>query len=130
MAENEQSYQTIDEYIALQAPETQEKLNILRQAIREAAPEAKEKISWQMPTFDFHGNLVHFALCKHHIGFYPGADGVEAFQAELADYATTKGGIQLPLAKPLPLDLVTRIVRYRVQANLEQAQAKAAKRRA
>lgn len=125
MTENE--YQTIDEYIDLFTPEVREKMRELRRVIREAAPEATEKISWQMPTFYLHGNLVHFAGHKNHIGFYPGANGVEHFLPRLTAYHTSKGGIQFPLKDALPGDLVQEIVRFRVAENLKWAEEKAAK---
>lgn len=106
--------QTIAQYIEGFPEAQRERLYALLAAIREAAPEAKERISWGMPTFTQHGNLVHFARQKHHIGFYPGASGVAAFEAQLEGFQTSKGAIQFPDEKPLPLDLVREIVRYRV----------------
>lgn len=108
---------TIDEYIAQFSPEIQEILQSLRKLIREAAPEAGEKISYQMPTFTLNGNLVHFAAFKNHIGFYPAPSGVEAFQEKLMDYKTSKGAIQFPIDKPLPFDLIREIVTFRVSEN-------------
>ncbi|MDR9854769.1 DUF1801 domain-containing protein [Paenibacillus sp. VCA1] len=96
---NEKSaYGSIDE-ISTFTPEIQEKLQTIRRVIREAAPAAKEKISYQMPTFELHGNLVHFAAFKHHIGFYPAPKGIEAFEEELAPYRTSKGTLQFPSIK-------------------------------
>jgi uncharacterized protein YdhG (YjbR/CyaY superfamily) len=92
--------------------------------IHAAAPEATEKISYQMPTFFLHGNLVHFAAFKHHIGFYPVPSGIEAFAAELAPYKRSKGAVQFPLDQPLPHDLITRIVDFRVAENRQKAEAK------
>lgn len=115
---------TIDEYIAQFPPEVQEKLAAVRNTIREAAPEATEKISWQMPTFYLHGNLVHFAAMKKHIGFYPGPSGVAAFAPKLTEYKTSKGAIQFPLNKPLPLDLIREIVTFRVAENKKTAEEK------
>ncbi len=117
MSESKLPYSTIDEYIAQYPPEVQARLQALRQCIREAAPEATEKISWAMPTYYLKGNLVHFAAAKHHIGLYPGASGVEVFLPELGGYKTSKGAIQLPMDKPLPLELVRRIVLFRVAEN-------------
>jgi uncharacterized protein YdhG (YjbR/CyaY superfamily) len=111
------SYTTIDEYIAQSPPELIERLQILRKTIRAAAPDAVEKISWSMPTFYQNGNLVHFAAFKKHIGFFPGADGIEAFKDRMRAYSVSKGGVQLPNDKPLPLDLVAEIVRYRLGQN-------------
>lgn len=108
------SFETIDEYIAACAPEIQPVLHAVRSAIREAAPEAGEKISWGMATFTLNGNLVHFAAEKNHIGLHPGSSGVEAFISELSGYSFSKGTIRLPYDQPLPLDLIRRIVRFRV----------------
>ncbi|MBN7771765.1 iron chaperone [Clostridium aminobutyricum] len=93
------------------------KLQEIRQVIKEAAPQASEKISWRMPTFYLNGNLVHFAMHKSHIGFYPGASGVENFKDQLGEYKYAKGSIQFPLSKPLPEKLITDIVKFRVQEN-------------
>ena len=114
------TYETIDEYIAAAPPELTERLNTLRDLIKRLAPEAEERMSWKMPTFCLNGNLVHFAAQKHHIGFYPGASGVEHFQGELEGYKTSKGAIQLPNIQPLPLDLIEKIVRFRVKENTSQ----------
>ncbi|MBK8048889.1 MAG: DUF1801 domain-containing protein [Anaerolineales bacterium] len=105
----------IDEYIADFSPEIQDILQKIRAIVREAVPEAKEKISYQMPTFTLGGkNLVHFAAFKQHIGFYPTPSGTEAFQAEIAGYKHAKGSIQFPLDKPIPYELIEKIVRFRV----------------
>jgi uncharacterized protein YdhG (YjbR/CyaY superfamily) len=93
-------------------------LNELRQTIKETAPEARETISYQMPTFTLNGNLVHFAAFKNHIGFYPTPTGVEAFKEDLSRYKGAKGSVQFPIDQPLPLSLIRRIVEYRVQENL------------
>lgn len=114
----------VGEYILQFSPEVQEKLQTLRRAIREAAPEAQEKISWGMATFTHFGNLVHFAANKNHTGFYPGANGVAVFADKLSEYETSKGAIQFPYSKPLPLDLVKEIVRFRVQENTQLHEAK------
>jgi uncharacterized protein YdhG (YjbR/CyaY superfamily) len=114
-------FTTIDEYIATCAEAVQPMLRELRAAIKAAAPDAQEKISYQMPTFALRGNLVHFAAFQHHIGFYPGASGVQAFAAELAVYKGGKGSVQFPLDQPLPLELISRIVKYRVAENLGKA---------
>ncbi len=112
---------TIDEYIVQFDPETQKILQDIRKCIKEAAPEAEEKISYQMPTFYLKGNLVHFAAFKKHIGFYPAPSGIEAFQPELAGYKGAKGSVQFPIDKPMPFDLISRIVRFRVAENIEHA---------
>ena len=116
---------SIDEYIALFPNEVQARLQEIRQVIHEAAPEAAEKISWQMPTFYLHSNLIHFAAFKKHIGLYPGAEGIEAFVGEFSDYKWSKGAVQLPMDKPLPVDLIRRIVAFRVAVNLKEAEEKA-----
>jgi len=118
MPTDKPTYQTINEYIATFPPETQELLQAMRAAIHAAAPEATEKISYQMPTFYLNGNLVHFAAFKNHIGFYPVPSGIEAFREELAVYPQGKGSVQFPFNRPLPLDLVRRIVQFRVTENL------------
>jgi len=116
---------TIDEYIVNCPVEVQKKLRDMRTAIKASAPEATEKISYQMPTFYLEGNLVHFAAFKNHIGFYPTPSGVQAFIKETAKYASTKGAIQFPLDQPLPLKLVSKIVKFRVKENLKRAEKKA-----
>ena len=128
MNENKITFDSIDEYIAAFSSEIQAILQALRQVIHEAAPEAKEKISYQMPTFELHGNLVHFAAYKHHIGFYPAPSGIEAFQEEVKPYHKSKGTLQFPINKPLPYDLISRIVKYRAAANLEKANSKRKKK--
>jgi uncharacterized protein YdhG (YjbR/CyaY superfamily) len=108
---------TIDAYIAQFPQAVQVRLHELRAVVREAAPDATEKISYGMPTFYLDGNLVHFGAFKHHIGFYPVPSGIAAFQAELAPYKQSKGAVQFPHDQPLPLDLVARIVRFRAEEN-------------
>lgn len=108
----------ITDYILGFPPEVQIKLTQMRDAILEIAPESTEKISWGMPTFQLNGNLVHFAGYKNHIGFYPGADGIEAFAQEFGTLHFSKGAVQFPLDQPLPLDLVRRITAYRKEQNL------------
>jgi uncharacterized protein YdhG (YjbR/CyaY superfamily) len=114
----------IDEYISGFPPEIQERLRTMRQVIHEEAPEAVEAISYQMPTFKLHGNLVHFAAFKNHIGFYPTPSGITAFEQDLAPYQTSKGAAQFPLDQALPLDLVHKIVQYRVAENTRLAAEK------
>lgn len=122
-------FTTIDEYIAMFPAETQSLLAELRATIRAAAPEAQEKISYQMPTFAQAGNLVHFAAHKEHIGFYPAPSAIEAFREELAPFESSKGAVRFPIDRPLPLDLIRRIVEFRVAENLRQAEQKAHKKR-
>ncbi len=121
MTEDAGKLSTIDEYIQTFPSEVQAKLNEMRQVIQAAAPAAREKIAWQMPTFVLHGNLVHFAAHKNHIGFYPGANGIAEFKERLAGYKSSKGAVQFPIANPLPLDLIDAIVKFRVAENMEQA---------
>ena len=120
---------SIDAYIASFPQATQALLRAVRATIRAAAPDATEKISYLMPTFAQEGNLVHFAAQRDYIGFYPTGSGIEAFKDELAAYTSTKGSVHFPFDQPLPLDLITRIVRFRVAANLERAAAKARTRK-
>ncbi|HEX9037426.1 MAG TPA: DUF1801 domain-containing protein [Ktedonobacterales bacterium] len=115
---------TIDEYIAGCPAEIQATLQELRAIIRAAAPDAEEIISYGMPAFAQHGNLVYFAVNKHHIGFYPTSSGIAAFEQELSRYKGTKGSAHFPFDQPLPVDLITRIVRYRVAQNLERVAAR------
>ncbi|NNJ13009.1 hypothetical protein EKD04_022035 [Chloroflexales bacterium ZM16-3] len=124
METSKAGFSTIDAYIATFPGEIQEKLEAIRAAIRAAAPDAHEKISYQMPTFALHGNLVHFAAFKNHIGFYPAPRGIEAFKDELSVYKGAKGSVQFPLDQPMPLDLIRRIVQFRVAENLAAAAAK------
>jgi len=124
MQSNEVGFTSIDEYIETFPPETQEILKELRAAIQAAAPEAEEKISYQMPTFYLKGNLVHFAAYKKHIGFYPAPSGILAFQEELSIYEGAKGSVKFPIGQPLPLDLIRRVVQFRVAENLAQAKIK------
>jgi len=98
---------SIDKYIATFPEEIQKILGELRATIIAAAPDAEEKISYQMPTFALKGNLVHFAALKNHIGFYPTPSGIEAFKDELSIYEGTKGAVRFPIGKPLPLELYT-----------------------
>lgn len=112
------NYKTIDAYISGFSPDLQATLQTLRKVIQDAAPGASERISYQMPTFYLNGNLVHFAAFKKHIGFYPGPSGVEAFGQELAAYKTSKGAVQFSLNKPLPYELISEIVKFRVAENI------------
>lgn len=117
--------QTIDEYIAGFPPDIQAILQQIRMTVRAAAPEAQETISYRMPTFTLHGNLVHFAAFTNHIGFYPTPSGMEEFEQALAPYKGGKGSARFPLDQPIPYDLIDAIVRFRVAEN----QAKAATKR-
>lgn len=117
-------HNNIDEYITEFPVEIQGILQKIRTTIHEAAPDANEKISYQMPTFALLGNLVHFAAYKHHIGFYPASSGVSQFESELKGYNTSKGTIQFPLDKEIPYDLITKIVKFRVKENQEKSARK------
>ena len=107
--------QTIDEYIADFPEEIQVILEKLRQVIKEAAPEAREAISYGMPTFKLKGNLVHFAAHKEHIGFYPTPSAIEAFKKDLSVFEISKGAIRFPIDRPIPFDLVEKMTRFRVK---------------
>jgi uncharacterized protein YdhG (YjbR/CyaY superfamily) len=115
----------IDSYIATFPPAIRARLRKIRTAIRRAAPDAREKISYRIPTFALCGNLVHFAAFEHHIGFYPAASGVKKFARELGAYRFAKGSVQLPHDRPLPLDLIAAIVRFRRAENLARYAPKA-----
>jgi uncharacterized protein YdhG (YjbR/CyaY superfamily) len=114
----------VSEYIAMFPRETQKFLKQMRALIKKAAPGAEEEISYQMPMFKLHGRLVYFAGYKKHIGFYPMASGIKAFQKEISVYKWAKGSVQFPLDKPLPAGLITKIVKYRVKENLARTRAK------
>ena len=118
----------IDDYIAGFPKDIQKMLEEIRATISKAAPDAEEAIKYAMPTFTLHGNLVHFAAFKNHIGFYPAPMGIEAFKKELSVYKGAKGSVQFPLDKPLPLTLISKIVQYRVKKTLGTAKAKAKKK--
>jgi uncharacterized protein YdhG (YjbR/CyaY superfamily) len=118
-------FKTIDEYIAAFPKDVQTRLQELRQAIREAAPDAAEAISYQMPAFKLNGTLVYFAAWKNHIGFYGGTSSiVKTFKEKLSNYKVSKGTIQFPLDKPIPIHLVKTIVKYRVKENLDKKKTK------
>ena len=120
---------TIGDYIAGFAKDVQVILEELRATIGKAAPEAEETINYQIPTFTLNGNLVHFAAYKNHIGFYPTPSGIAAFKKELSAYEGAKGSVQFPIDKPLPLRLITKIVKFRVKENLERAERKVKNRK-
>ena len=115
----------IESYIAAFPPAVRARLRKMRTAIRRAAPDAREKISYRIPTFALCGNLVHFAAYEHHIGFYPGASGVKKFARRLGSYDFAKGSVQFPHDRPLPLDLIAEIVRFRLAENLARYAPKA-----
>lgn len=119
---------TIDEYIATQPEGVQVLLLQVRAAIKEVAPNAKEVISYAMPTFKQHKNLIHFAAFKTHIGIYPGASGIANFEHKFGGYSYSKGALQLPVDKPLPIDLIQEITRFRVEEDAKQAALKKQKK--
>ncbi|MFW5437369.1 iron chaperone [Paenibacillus apiarius] len=129
MEGNKIMYESIDDYISQFPPKVQAILETLRKVIKESAPDAKEKISYQMPAFVLHGNLVHFAAYKNHIGFYPAPSGIHAFKDELAEYKGAKGSIQFPIDKPLPYELINKIVQFRVAENIQKAAGKLKKKK-
>ncbi len=118
----------IDAYIASFPEDVRAVLEKVRATIRKAAPGAEETISYRIPTFTLNGNLVHFAAFKNHIGFYPGPTGIEAFKDELSAYEGAKGSVRFPLDQPIPLGLISKIVKFRVKESLEAAKAKGKKR--
>lgn len=117
--------QNVDEYIASFPKDTQKLLKQLRTTIKKAAPQAEEVISYQMPAYNFHGKLVYFAAYEKHIGLYPMPSAIENFKKELAGYNTSKGTVQFPLDKALPLSLIAKITAFRVKENLQKAELKA-----
>jgi uncharacterized protein YdhG (YjbR/CyaY superfamily) len=120
MENNKKSFNSIDEYIAAFPKDVQKTLHELRVTIKAAAPDAAETIRYGIPTFVLNGNLVHFAAYKKHIGFYPTSNGIRAFKKELLVHKISKGTIQFPIDKPLPLALIKKIVRFRVVENLKK----------
>ena len=127
MERNKVGFVSIDQYIGTFPEETQKILRKLRATIKAAAPDAEEKISYQMPTFALNGNLVHFAAFKNHIGFYPTPSGTQAFKRELSIYEGAKGSVKFPIEKPLPLELIRKIVKFRVAENLKKTGKKSPK---
>lgn len=117
-------WHSIDDYISNFPIEIRSILEKIRGVIKKTAPGAIEAISYQMPTFKLEGNLVHFAVHKEHIGFYPTPSGIEMFEKELSGYTTSKGAVQFPLNKPVPYELIGKIVQFRVKENLERAAVK------
>lgn len=117
-------FKNIDQYIAGFPKDVQKTLEELRATIIKAAPGAEEVISYQMPAFKFKGNLVYFAAYKNHIGFYPTSSGIATFKKELSVYEGAKGSVKFPIDKPLPLNLITRIVKFRGKENEEKAAIK------
>jgi uncharacterized protein YdhG (YjbR/CyaY superfamily) len=120
MAMNMKPADNFDDYMSRFPKGTQQLLKKMRATIRKAAPQSEEAISYGIPTFKLNGNLVHFAAYKRHIGFYPGAAGIATFKKELSGYKGAEGSVQFPLDEPLPLALVSRIVKFRVNQNLSK----------
>ncbi len=116
--------QTIDEYIARYPLEVRRMLSQIRETVRAAAPDAEETISYQIPTFRDHGNLVHFAAWKKHVSFYPTSSGISRFAKELSAYVLSRGTVQLPFDRPLPVGLISRMVKFRVKENRARAKAR------
>jgi uncharacterized protein YdhG (YjbR/CyaY superfamily) len=114
----------IDEYIFPFPSETQKKLEQIRQLIQKIAPKAKEVISYGMPAFKLNSVIVYFAGYKHHIGFYPTSTGIKNFENEFAKYKWSKGAVQFPLDEPLPVALITKIVKFKIKEDKEKADAK------
>jgi uncharacterized protein YdhG (YjbR/CyaY superfamily) len=121
MTTEKKTIKDIGVYISNFPKDIQEILEKIRMTIRKAAPDAEETINYQIPTFTLKGNLVHFAAYKKHIGFYPTSTGIEKFKKELSAYQGAKGSVQFPLDKPIPYDLISEIVTFRVKENLERA---------
>lgn len=117
-------FENIDDYINAFHGETKGILLKIREVVREAAPEATESINYDIPTFKLAGNLVHFAAYKNHIGFYPAPSGMEEFKKEVKSYKTGKGTLQFPLDKPIPYELISEIVQFRVAENKLKASKK------
>ena len=118
------TFKNIDDYIAIQTPEVQILLEQMRQTIKNVAPEAEELISYNMPAFKYHGMLVYFAAYKNHIGFYATPTGHSEFKEELSIYKQGKGSVQFPLNQALSLELISRIVKFRMEENLKKVQLK------
>ncbi len=116
--------ENIDEYIASFPTDVQRLLQEIRSVIRTAAPNAEEALKYGIPTFVLHGNLVHFAAFKKHIGFYPTPSGVEKFKDELSRYPHAKGSVQFPLDEPVPFALIRKVVEYRVKEAKEKSTVK------
>jgi len=129
MEAKKSEFHNVDEYIALWPPEVQDKLKMMRKVIKEEAPQAEERVSWKMPTYVLHGNLVHFAAQKSHMGFYPGASGIANFTDRFTGYKYSKGAVQFPFNQPIPFDLVREIVRFRIAENTELADQKDKKKK-
>ena len=128
MAISKSTKNEVDKYIASFPKEVQERLQAIRQIILKEVPDAEEKIGYGIPTYKLNGkNLVHFGGFKNHVGFYPTPSGLSAFEKELSAYQAGKGSAQFPNDKPLPVALITKIVKFRLKENMEEAKKKAKK---
>ena len=117
-------FRTVDEYIALHPPTVKSGLDLLRKTIKSAAPGAEEMISYQMPAYKFKGMLAFFSAAKKHYGFYPTASPIIAFREKLKSYETSKGAVRFPLDKPIPVKLITAMVKWKVRENLAKEKVK------
>jgi uncharacterized protein YdhG (YjbR/CyaY superfamily) len=126
-AASNRKFKTVDEYMSALPKSTKAMLQELRKAIKKTAPQAEELISYNMPAFKLQGMLVYYAAYKGHISLYPMASAIKAFKKELSAYEGAKGTVRFPLDKPIPLNLISRIVKYRVKENLERADLKRTK---
>jgi uncharacterized protein YdhG (YjbR/CyaY superfamily) len=124
MLKSKTEFKSIDEYISSQPANLRPTLEKLRQTIRKAAPKAEEVISYQMPAFKYHGMLVYFAAFKNHFSFFPTSSAITAFKEKLTSFELSKGTIKFPLDKPIPVKLVTEIVKFRAKENLEKISIK------
>ena len=124
MDASSRKFQTIDEYHSTVPEDIRKLLNVMRKTIREAAPEAEEYIGYNMPAYRLNGPLVYYAAAKTHIGFYPTSTAIVAFAGKLKDYKTSKGAIQFPIEKGIPIDLVKEIEGFKLAENLARAETK------
>lgn len=122
MERKQPSPETVDAYIQRFPEDIRIKLEAIRATIKAVVPDAKEKISYQMPGFSFHGPLVYFAAFQNHIGFYPTPNGIEEFKSDLAKYRQGKGSVQFPVDQEMPLELIARITAYRAEENTRKEQ--------
>jgi uncharacterized protein YdhG (YjbR/CyaY superfamily) len=124
MKSNDSTTTDVDDFIARYPADVQEVLQKIRGIIREAAPEAQEKINYGIPTFTLNGNLVHYSAFKDHIGFYPTPGAIEKFRKELSKYKGAKGSVQFPLDQPIPYELIRKITEFRVREQMAKAKKK------
>ena len=117
-------FKTVDEYIALHPPSVQSGLDLLRKTIKTAAPGAEEMISYQMPAYKLKGMLAFFSAAKKHYGFYPTASPIIAFREKLKSYETSKGAVRFPFDEPIPVKLITALVKWKVRENLAKEKVK------